>query len=266
MKSQSLQRMPTLFVGHGSPMNAIQHNGYTTMLSQWASKFARPSAILMVSAHWQTPGKTLVDGQTHPKTIHDFYHFPEELYQIQYPAPGAPDVAQAVIKAIHSREVVVNNEWGLDHGTWAVLKYLYPKADVPVLQLSIDYDAPGEFHYQLGQELRPLRDQGVLIIGSGNIVHNLRAVAPYYGEEDRASEDWAQQFGDYVRTALKQRHDEALIHYQNDGEPAMLSAGYPDHYWPFLYVLGAAYPEEQAQFTFEKYQLGTLDMLCCQFG
>lgn len=266
MMNQQPSRMPTLFVGHGSPMNAVQHNGYTQMLSQWASHFPVPKAILMVSAHWQTPGKTLVDGQEHPKTIHDFYNFPEELYQIQYPAMGAPDVAAEVVKAISARTVSINNEWGLDHGTWAVLKYLYPNADVPVLQLSIDYDAPAEFHYQLGQQLRGLRDQGILIVGSGNISHNLRTVEPYYGEEDHASQDWAQQFGDYVRDALQKRNDEALIHYKNEGEPAMMAAGYPDHYWPFLYVLGAAYPEEKVRITFEKYQLGTLDMLCCQFG
>lgn len=266
MNSANQKRMPTLFVGHGSPMNAIQHNSYTEMLSHWASQFATPRAILVVSAHWQTPGLTLVDGQLYPKTIHDFYHFPEELYQIQYPAPGAPDVAEEVVKAISTRQVVINNEWGLDHGTWAVLKYLYPKADIPVLQLSIDYDASPEFHYQLGRELRVLREQGILIIGSGNIVHNLRTVEPYYGEEEHASQAWAQQFGDYVREALHQRNDDALIHYKNEGEPALLAAGYPDHYWPFLYVLGASYPEEKAQLTFEKFQLGTLDMLCCQFG
>lgn len=258
-------RMPSVFVGHGSPMNTIQDNDFTRRLTAWGRELPRPKAILAISAHWQTPGQTCVDVQPHPPTIHDFYNFPPAMYQLQYPAPGAPEIAHTVAATIRSRKVVPNAEWGLDHGTWAVLRFMFPEADIPVFQLSIDYSAPGEVHYALGRELSALRDQGIMILGSGNVTHNLRDIDRGLPELPRASQSWAQSFDDSVRQALLQRDDKALMQYERL-PGAEIAVATPDHYWPLLYVLGAAGVDEQPAFTYESFQAGTLSMRCVQFG
>jgi len=261
-------RMPVLFVGHGSPMNAIQDNQFTRFLTGWSARFARPRAILAVSAHWLTPGATRVGVQPQPRTIHDFGGFPQALYQLQYPAPGSPEWAQATVAAVRRTPVVATQEWGLDHGTWSVLHHLYPAADVPVFQLSIDEDRPAAFHHAIGRELAGLRDRGILIVGSGNVVHNLRATDRIDGLSAKASRRWAQDFDDAVKQALASRDDIGLVNFARlNGDSAAMAVPSPDHYYPLLYALGASdHLSEQAVSVFEGFQAGTLSMRCVQFG
>lgn len=259
-------RMPVLFIGHGSPMNAVSDNAFTQRLRTWGQALPRPTAILAISAHWMTPGKTLVDVQARPKTIHDFGGFPDELYAIQYPSPGRPALAQQIAEKLPQVPVQTDSSWGLDHGTWSVLRHMYPKADTPVLQLSIDYPARGSFHRALGEELRFLRDQGVLIVGSGNIVHNLRATLRGAPESPLAATTWAQEFDDAVARALANGDDKALVAYEGLSAGARIAVPTPDHYWPFLYSLGAAHTGEQAKTVYASFQSGTLSMRCLQWG
>lgn len=259
-------RMPSIFIGHGSPMNTVMDNAFTRTLTSWGAALPRPKAILAVSAHWQTPGQTLVDVQPHPQVIYDFYNFPQALYEIQYPAPGAPEIAMQVASMVKLRQVVPNTEWGIDHGTWTVLRFMFPQADVPIFQLSIDYSAPGEVHHAIGQELQALRDQGVMIIGSGNITHNLRRVDRSVEEGPVSSQPWSQEFDDGVKKALQERDDAILMDYLRFGDCARISAEMPDHYWPLLYTVGAAQKDEALRFTYESFQAGTLSMRCFQFG
>ena len=262
------QRMPVLFIGHGSPMNAIQDNEFTRFLRGWPARLPRPKAILAVSAHWLTPGATAVGVQAHPKTIHDFGGFPKPLFDMQYPAPGAPEFAHEAVSVVRKAKVLPTEEWGLDHGTWTVLHHMYPAADVPVFQLSIDYDKPAAFHHAVGRELAALREKGVLIVGSGNVVHNLRALDRAEGLSPTASRPWAQAFDDAVKQALASRDDMALVNYQRLGGGAAATAVQtPDHYFPFLYALGASDSmNERAVSVFEGFQAGTLSMRCVQFG
>ena len=259
-------RMPVIFIGHGSPMNAIQDNAFTTHLKTWGAALPRPSAILAVSAHWLTSGATLVGVQQRPATIHDFGGFPKELHAIEYPAPGAPEFARAAAGLVRQGAARTTEEWGLDHGTWTVLRHLYPKADIPVFQLSIDYDRAGQHHYAIGRELAALRDRGVLIVGSGNIVHNLRAMDRGAADGLIATQSWAQDFDTAVKQALDVRDDKRLIEYQKLGSSAAMAVPTPDHYFPFLYALGAAGADEKARSVFEGFQGGTLGMRCLQFG
>lgn len=259
------RRMPVLFVGHGSPMNALSDNGFTRHLAAWGKALPRPTAILVVSAHWLTPGKTLAGVQARPQTIHDFGGFPPELHAMQYPAPGHPQTAKALEAALPSVPVLTDSSWGLDHGTWTVLKHMYPAADIPVLQLSIDYAQMGGFHLELGKQLRFLRDKGVLILGSGNVVHNLRATVSGAPESTRALAGWAQDFDDAVVAALEQDDRQKLARFDTL-KGAALAVPTPDHYWPFLYALGAAAPGEQAKTTYASFQAGTLSMRCLQWG
>lgn len=258
------RRMPVIFVGHGSPMNAIEENAFTKQLKAWGKALPKPVAILSVSAHWLTPGTIAVDIQDRPPTIHDFGGFPQALFDMQYPAPGAPAFAREAAAIIKSRTVQPANDWGIDHGTWSVLHHMYPKADIPVFQLSIDYDRPGEYHYAIGRELTALRDKGVLIMGSGNIVHNLRAL-DRAADSLQASRPWAHAFDTAVKKALEDRDDKRLINYLNL-DSATMAVPTPDHYLPFLYALGAADELEEAQTVFEGFQAGTLSMRCVQFG
>jgi 4,5-DOPA dioxygenase extradiol len=261
-------RMPVLFIGHGSPMNALQDNAFTRFLRGWQARLPRPHAILMVSAHWLTPGATAVGVQANPKTIHDFGGFPKPLFDLQYPAPGAPETAREAAALVRRANVIATEEWGLDHGSWTVLHHLYPAADVPVFQLSIDYDRPAAFHHAVGRELAALRERGVLIIGSGNVVHNLRATDRVDGLVATASRPWAQAFDDAVKKALAERDDMALVDYPRLGRGAAATAVQtPDHYFPFLYALGASDTlSEKAVSVFEGFQSGTLSMRCVQFG
>lgn len=259
-------KMPVLFIGHGSPMNAIRTNGFTEALTGWGQGLPRPTAILVVSAHWLSQGVTGVTVQERPPTIHDFGGFPRELHEMQYPAPGHPELAGAAAKLVRSGRAELTDKWGLDHGTWTVLHHLFPKADVPVFQVSIDYGKAGDYHLAVGRELAALREQGVLIIGSGNIVHNLRATVRGVPDSKEAARDWAQQFDDVVKVALDARQDRALAAYRELGDSARMAVPTPDHYWPLLYALGAAQGDGRPQHVFEGFQSGTLSMRCLQFG
>lgn len=263
---QPVKRMPSIFIGHGSPMNAIQDNAFTRHLAKWGTSLGQPAAILSVSAHWLTPGVTAVGVDEKPKTIHDFGGFPAELHKMEYPARGAPAFARQAAASLKSVTAQATEDWGLDHGTWTVLHHMYPKADIPVFQLSIDYAQPGKYHYALGQELAALREKGVLILGSGNVVHNLRATERGVPQGIMASKPWAQSFDNAVNAALAARDDKALINYSDLDSSARMAVPTPDHYWPFLYALGAAGKSEKSVATFEGFQGGTISMRCVQWG
>lgn len=262
---QPTRRMPVVFVGHGSPMNALRDTPFTRRLAAWGQALPRPTAILSVSAHWLTRGSTQVTAQPRPKTIHDFGGFPQALFDLRYPAPGHPALAREAATLVRQAPAATTEEWGLDHGTWTMLQHLYPKADVPVFQLSIDYDQPAAFHHAVGRDLAALRDKGVLILGTGNIAHNLRATDRDATDALMASRPWAQSFDEAVRQALAGRDDAALLAYQKLPGAATAVAT-PDHYWPFLYALGAAGPAERVQTIYQGFQSGTISMRCLQFG
>lgn len=255
--------MPALFVGHGSPMNAIEDNSFTKSLTSLGEKIEKPEAILCISAHWMTEG-TWITSMEKPKTIHDFYGFPQVLFDIQYPAPGRPDVAEAIRKEIVAPPIHLDNgAWGLDHGTWSILKHMYPKADVPVMQLSLNIGQHPEYHFKLGQELKKLRENGVMILGSGNIVHNLRAIK---WERDARPHDWAIEFDEWSKDKLTKRDFKSL---QNDflkTEAGRLSVPTMDHYYPLLYVLGASSPNEELKFEYEEIQNSSISMRAFSFG
>jgi len=251
------KRMPAIFVGHGSPMNAISDNRYTRAWVARSALMPRPRALLSVSAHWFTRG-TGVTAMLAPKTIHDFGGFPEELYQVRYPAPGDPDLAAEIQSLLKPATVHLDSSWGLDHGTWQVAIHLFPDADVPVVQLSIDATQPPQFHYDLGRRLAPLRDQGILILGSGNIVHNLGTLDR---REGTPAFDWAARFSDFVRESLLRRDHPALIGYATRGKDAALSVPTPEHYLPLLYALGTQNDYDSADIFVEGCELGSLDMM-----
>ena len=260
------KRMPSIFIGHGSPMNALQDNEFSRRLRQWGSDIGKPRAILMVSAHWLTQGNTAVAVVTKPETIHDFGGFPRELAEMQYPASGSPLFAQQALAALKSQRAVPSQAWGLDHGAWTVLHHMYPQADVPVFQVSIDYAQRGPYHFGLGRELAALRARGVLIAGSGNVVHNLRATESSDATRAQASKPWAQAFDDAVKKALNSGALEALMDYQALDASHAMAVPTPDHYWPLLYALGAADFSEKPAYTFEGFQNGTISMRCMQWG
>jgi 4,5-DOPA dioxygenase extradiol len=252
-------RMPVLFIGHGSPMNAIENNEFSTNWANLADDIPEPSAILCISAHWLTEG-TAVTAMKSPRTIHDFYGFPEELYAVQYPARGSEEFALAIREAVKTTDVCLDYEWGLDHGTWSVLVHLYPAASIPVMQLSLDYNLQPEKQFKLGSELAVFRDQGVLIIGSGNVVHNLMMMSP------RGSQHytWAEGFDDFVRESLETAHIGALIDYSSH-RYARLAHPTNDHYLPLLYAIGAA-GDEKPRFFNEKIVYGSGGMRCVAYG
>lgn len=254
--------MPTIFFGHGSPMNAIQDNAYTRSLSSLGEKLPVPEAILCVSAHWMTRG-TWITHMEKPKTIHDFYGFPQPLFDIQYPAPGSPDIAKLVQKEVNEPKIQLNEDWGLDHGTWAVLKFLYPKANIPVMQLSLDMTQPPEYHFKLGQELAKLREKGVLIIGSGNIVHNLRTIK---WENNAVPYDWAIEYDEWSKEKLLKRDFKALQDDVVKTQAGRLSVPTMDHYYPLLYILGASNNKDEMRFEYEEIQNSSISMRSFSFG
>jgi len=264
-QTSPIRRMPVIFIGHGSLMNAIQDNEFTRRLAKWGTELPRPSAILSVSAHWLTPGATGVGVQAKPETIHDFGGFPRALQEMQYPAPGGPSWAREAARGVRAAKVIETDQWGLDHGTWTVLHHLFPKADIPVFQLSIDYAKPAPFHYAVGRDLAALRSKGVLVMGTGNVVHNLRATDRGALPAPAASRAWAQAFDDAIRNALAVRDDDAMLAYERLAGAATAVAT-PDHYYPFLYALGAADRAERARTIYEGFHSGTLSMRCVQFG
>ncbi len=255
----SEQRLPVVFFGHGSPMNALGGR-YAEVWAKMGESLPKPSAILMVSAHWYVEGVAVTAMET-PRTIHDFYGFPDELYKIAYPAPGEPALAVRAAGLIAPEPVAFDLEWGLDHGTWSVLTHLYPEADVPVVQLSIDSRRAPAFHFEIGRRLQPLRDEGVLIAGSGDVVHNLRAT-----RVGALAHDWAVRFDDFVRRTLENGPREALIDYLALGEDAALSVPTPEHYLPLLYVLGAADADEPVHFYNDEIDLGAISMMSAVIG
>ncbi len=253
-------RMPVLFIGHGSPMNAIEDNEFSAGWIKAAGRLPRPKAILVISAHWESQG-TLVTVMDKPRTIHDFYGFPRQLFEIQYPAPGAPALAERISNMVKIADVNPDLEWGLDHGTWSVLVRMFPKADIPVLQLSLDRSQDLPFHYELGGQLQALRDEGVLIVGSGNVVHNLRLMV----WEDQAF-DWAVDFDAKVKEWVLAGDHEALIHYEKYGRAAELSVNTAEHYLPLLYILGLKQQKDEIGFFNEKLWGGSFSMRCVRFG
>lgn len=251
--------MPVLFLGHGSPMNAVADNGFTRSLSALGARLPRPSAVLCVSAHWQTDG-TAVTAMENPRTIHDFGGFPQELYRIRYPAPGSPETAALVRAALG--DAVMDAEWGLDHGAWSVLRHVFPKADVPVVQLSLDRGASARRRFELGEKLRPLREKGMLIVGSGNVVHNLGRLS---WDENAAPEPWAVEFDGWVKARLKKRDHEPLLGDLSRAPSGRLSVPTPEHYDPLLYVLGASDENDELRFEYEGLQNGSISMLSVGF-
>ncbi len=255
--------LPAIFFGHGNPMNALASNGYTQAWQRIGEQTPRPGAILSISAHWFVPG-TGFTISTAPKTIHDFGGFPPELYQVQYPAPGDPALARRIQKLLAPLDVTLDNSRGLDHGTWSVLRHVYPAADIPVVQLSIDETRPASFHFEVGKKLAPLRDEGVLIAGSGNIVHNLHTYA--WGRHPRDPYDWAVRFEKSAKDIMLAGEYKPLINYEMLGQDAALSIPTPDHYLPLLYVLAARQGNESIRFPVEGVDGGSISMLAVQIG
>ena len=264
--AKPVQRMPSIFVGHGSPMNALESNAFTRTLQKWCKDIGRPSAILVVSAHRLTQNETRVTVQAHPKTIHDFGGFPQALFDMQYPAPGAPEFAKEAASLLAARGAKLSEDWGLDHGAWTVLHHMYPRADIPVFQVSIDYTQAGEYHLAVGRALSALRERGVLVLASGNVVHNLRHIDMNATDGLMASRPWAQSFDTAVKSALLANDAAALASYERLDTGAQLAAQKPDHYWPLLYAMGAARDWDAPRFVFEGFQLGILSMRCVQWG
>lgn len=258
-----MTRMPALFLGHGNPMNALARNGWTEGWAALGRSIPRPKAVLAVSAHWYGAGLA-VTAMERPRTIHDFGGFPKELFAFDYPAAGSPSLAARVRELLAPLPVASDDRWGLDHGTWSVLCHVYPAADVPVVQLRIDATQPPSFHHDLGARLAPLREEGVLLVGSGNLVHNLRAYA--WGEEGVAPLDWAARFEGRARELILAGDHTPLISYETLGRDALLSVPTPDHYLPLLTVLGARRKEEPATFPVEGIDGGSISMLAVCIG
>lgn len=251
-------RLPVIFFGHGNPMNALDNNPYAKAWQGLGAQLPRPRAILSISAHWYVQA-TLVTANEYPRTIHDFGGFPRELYAMQYPAPGDLGLAARVTELLAPYGAMGDKDWGLDHGTWSVLTHVYPKADIPVVQLSIDETLEPGLHFEIGTALRPLRDEGVMIVASGNIVHNLHAFA--WGRHPVEPFDWAQRFETKARELLLARNFDPLIEYESLGEDARLSAPTPDHYLPLLYAMGASDERDRASFPVEGIDGGSVSML-----
>jgi 4,5-DOPA dioxygenase extradiol len=257
------ERMPVIFFGHGSPMNALLTNAYTAAWGAVGRRIARPRAVLSISAHWFIP-RMAVTAMSTPRTIHDFGGFPRALFEVQYPAPGDPELAARVQETLYPLEVEPDNDWGLDHGTWSVLRHVFPAADIPVVQLSIDETQPAAFHYEVGRRLRPLRDEGILLMGSGDIVHNLHAYAR--GRHPVDPYPWAIAFEAHARELIARGKHTPLVDYESLGNDALLSVPTPEHYLPLLYVLGAGTGDEPVSFPVEGIDGGSVSMLAVQLG
>ena len=255
--------MPAVFLGHGNPMNALSRNAYTEGWAAVGASLPRPRAVLSVSAHWYVPG-TAVTATSAPRTIHDFGGFPDELYEVEYPAPGSPDLARRIRELLFPVSVALDETWGLDHGTWSVLTHVFPNADIPVVQLSIDETQPPGFHYDLGKRLAVLREEGVLVIGSGNLVHNLHTYA--WGARGDQPFDWAVRFEDRLRELMVKGDDARIVAYEELGRDAMLCVPTPDHYLPLLYILGVRGKDETISFPVQGVDGGSVSMLAVRIG
>ncbi len=254
-KLRATPRMPALFVGHGSPMNAIEDNAWSRQWRAIGERLPEPSAILCVSAHWMTRGATLANVDAKPRTIHDFGGFPAELYAQQYPAPGAPEAAAATIDLVRATHVEPDTQWGLDHGAWSVLMHLFPRADVPVFQLSLDLGRSAQAHLDLARELKPLREKGVLIVGSGNLVHNLRALAP-----GAPPYDWAEAFDAKMTEAIEHRDVQSVADAEKLGAITRLAHPTPEHFLPLLYTLGVADQADELAWFNQGFDLASISM------
>lgn len=250
-------RQPAIFAGHGSPMYAIEPNRYTASWGALGKSLKRPDAILVISAHWVTRG-TWVTAMAKPNTIHDFGGFPQALFEIKYPAPGSPALADRVQELLTVPVVLEENEWGIDHGAWSVLRYLYPDADVPVVQLSLDGSLSAREHYELAKQLSPLRDENILILSSGNVVHNLRTIHWQEGSEPYL---WATKFNDFFVSEIRANRHDGLINWERYGEPAHLSIPTAEHYWPALYTLALQQEGEQVTIYTDGIEMSSISML-----
>lgn len=257
------QLMPAIFFGHGNPMNAIQQNDWTVAWASIGATIPRPRAVLCVSAHWYVPA-TLVSAMSSPPTIHDFGGFPRELYRVRYPAPGHPELATQVSELLAPLDVRLDNLWGLDHGTWSVFCHVYPEADVPIVQLSIDETQPPLFHFEIARRLASLRDEGVLIAGSGNLVHNLHTYA--WGRHVEKPFDWAVRFETHAKELMTTGNFDSLINYEHLGRDAAMAIPTPDHYLPLLYVLGTHRSGDDVSFPVEGVDGGSVSMLTVRVG
>lgn len=257
--------MPVLFLGHGSPMNAIEENQFVQGFRNTAATLPKPNAILCISAHWYTRG-TFVTGMEHPKTIHDFGGFPRALYEVQYPAPGDPALAAAVSQLIDRTTVTVSDQWGLDHGAWSVIKHLYPHADIPVVQMSIDYTLSPEKHFEIGEQLYQLRKKGILIVGSGNIIHNLGLVDFPNMDKDNYGYDWAIEARQSLNKLILDGNFAPLLKYNNMGLAVKLAVPTPDHYLPLIYALALRKNDEPTQLFNDKLVAGSLSMTSVKIG
>ena len=255
-----MEKMPVLFVGHGSPMNAIEHNAFTEALQGLSARLPKPKAVCVVSAHWVTSGSQVLVS-AHPKTIHDFYGFPRPLYEVQYPAPGAPAEAEHLAR---NPEIVPDDTWGLDHGSWSVLRHMYPKADVPAFQLSLDDRRTFNEHLELGREIQSLRERGVLILGSGNIVHNLRRID---WDNPSGAFDWAVEFDAKVKEAVEAHDANSLAQPQKWGD-ALLATAHPtpEHYLPLLYCMGSTDKRDAVSYPYTGFDFGSISMRAILFG
>ncbi len=258
-------KLPTLFIGHGSPMNGIENNEFSQTWKNFGKEIPKPKAVLVISAHWLTNG-TKITAMENPKTIHDFGGFPQALFDVQYPAKGDPKLAIETSKLITSTQVELDHEWGLDHGTWTVVKHMYPDADIPVLQLSIDFNKPAQYHYDLAKQLASLRKKGVLLIGSGNMVHNLRMIAWDKLNESNYGYDWAIEMNSIFKDKIQSGDVKSLIAYEKLGTAAQLAIPTPDHYFPLLYNLGLQDENDAIRFFNDKSVGGSLTMTSVKIG
>ncbi|WP_058511686.1 4,5-DOPA dioxygenase extradiol [Legionella steelei] len=258
-------RMPLVFIGHGCPMHAVQTNKFTLSLHAVGNKIPQPKAIVCISAHWLTTGTgTWVTHMSHPKTIHDFYGFPKKLVDISYPAPGSPETAELIQRIVSKTPIYFDDtQWGLDHGTWSVLRHMYPRANIPIIQLSIDLKQPEEFHYQIGQQLQLLREQDILIISSGNLVHNLSKIS---WECKSKPYDWAVEFDEWIKEKLISRDFVALRTHYRDTIAGQLSVPTTDHYYPLFYILGATHNDDELVFIYEGIENSSISMRTFYFG
>ena len=257
--------MPVLFIGHGSPMNGIEDNPFSRKWTALAKEIPTPATVLVISAHWLSKG-TRITAMDFPKTIHDFGGFPQELFDVQYKAPGSPQLAKETASLFASTHVELDHDWGLDHGAWTIVRHMYPEANIPVLQLSIDYTKGPQYHYDLAKELQSLRRKGVLIMGSGNMIHNLRMVAWNKLGEEEYGYDWAHSMNSRFKELIGNGHHDKLIQYEKLGKEALLSIPTPEHYWPLLYTLGLQEGKDDIAFFNDKTVGGSLSMTSVKIG
>lgn len=258
------KKMPVLFLGHGSPMNAIEENEFVTGFRNIAQEIPKPNAILCISAHWETRG-TFVTAMQNPPTIHDFGGFPKALFDVQYPAPGSPELAKETKSIVTKTEIVLDDKWGLDHGAWSVIKHLYPNADIPVIQLSLDYTQTPQYHYELAQQIQSLREKGILIIGSGNMVHNLRMVA-WKQLNETFGYDWAMEANEKMKQYILSGDHKPLINFRSQGNAFDLAIPTPEHYLPLLYTLALKEDTDDILLFNDKAVAGSLTMTSVKIG